>query len=69
MNQPPTRDELVMDLIAVRKAMSHLRHDLHVTRELCWAAHLAGKYLSGKDILDIIGWPLEAEGRPEDGTP
>jgi hypothetical protein len=65
MIEPPTREELVLDIIAVRKALSHLRHDLHVARELAWAAHLVGKPLSGKDILDIIGWPIEAEGLPE----
>lgn len=67
MIEPLTREELVQDIIAVRKAMSHLRHDLHVAREVCWAARLSGQdaAITPSVILDIIGWPSESEGHPK----
>ncbi len=62
MIEPPTREELILDMIAPRKAMSHLRNNLNTTRDLCWAAHLSGQDIPGRAVLDIIGWPIESEG-------
>jgi hypothetical protein len=57
-----TREEMIEEILLLHKVRGILRRNLNATRDFCWAARLAGSMVDPADVLDIIGWPMSAEG-------